>query len=138
MSRRRNDNYSNDPEGAAYHESQFADYPDEYFEAEEDEDGSEDGDMEETQVRVDQILVTAKLIVALIRYELLPPTWRSKYKRNKGDKLTSRQLVRIERQDFETLANALEPIIEGERKLQVNQMRYVHEIYDILAREIYE
>ena len=47
MGRRRDDIYSNDLEGAAYHESQFAEYPDEYFEAQREADGSEDDDEDE-------------------------------------------------------------------------------------------
>ena len=135
---RRDDVYSNDSDGAEFHESQYAEYPDEYYDVLSEADGYGEEDMEEPPVRVGKILVTAKLIVALIRYELLPPEWRSKYNSKKGEKLKSRQMAHIDREDFETLAEALEPIVEGKRKLETNQMRYVHEVYDILAREIYE
>jgi hypothetical protein len=91
---------------------------------------------EEDNVPVGKILVTAKLIVTLIRYGLLPGEWRSKWKHSKDKKLTSRQMAHVERKDFEPLFDALQPIIDGERKVEHNQMRYIRSVYETLERAL--
>ena len=91
---------------------------------------------EEVPAPIGTVLVTAKLLVTLIRYGLLPNEWRSKWKPAKNGKLTSRQLAHIERKDFQTLFDALQPIIDGERQVEHNQMRYIINVYEILERAL--
>ena len=83
-------------------------------------------------VKIGQVLITSGLIIALIRYGLLPQSWRAKYQRE--NKSEHRQYVLIPKSEFEKLRKALVPIVEGERKLETNQMRYVHEVYETLVR----
>ena len=110
--------------GARYHRSEGVCCD----EAEEEE--------EEDNVPIGKILVTAKLIVTLIRYGLLPDEWRSKWKQSKDKKLTSRQMAHIDPEDFGTLFNALQPIIDGEREVEHNQMRYIRSVYETLERAL--
>ena len=111
--------------GARYHRSELGCC---------DDEGEEE--MEEARVPVGKILVTARLIVSLIRYGLLPGEWRSTYQREKKGKLKKHQMAHVKREDFQALADALQPIIDGERKLEHNQLKYVHEVYAILAKEL--
>ena len=126
---RRDDTMSNDLEGAEYFEEQVAerDY--------DDCDADMDDEDESAPAPVGKILVTARLILALIRYGLLPGDWRKKYQSTHKGKLKSHQMAHIEREDFATLAEALLPIMEGERELETNQMRYAIAVYEIVERE---
>tara|TARA_R100000664_G_C2701934_1_gene101943 strand:- start:443 stop:610 length:168 start_codon:yes stop_codon:yes gene_type:complete len=49
MPRRRDDVYSNDLEGAAYHESQFAELPEEFWDAQREADQDDEQEVEEEE-----------------------------------------------------------------------------------------
>ena len=129
---RRTDDSSHDLDGAAYFEEQVVERGDDFYEGDVDE---EDDGSSSSPAPVSKILVTSRLIVALIRYGLLPGDWRLKYQTDLNGKLKSHQMAHIEREDFATLAEALLPIMEGERELETNQMRYAIKVYEIVERE---